>query len=59
MTTVLCAQSRCALSNFSPKRAAARKKKEFVWTDDVAELAVTHDYKIKRLVEGTRDYRQT
>ena len=36
-------------------RAAASKKKEFVWTDDEAELllTVTHDYKIKHLVEGT------
>ena len=38
-----------------PKRAAASKKKEFVWTDDEADLllTVTHEYKIKHLVEGT------
>ena len=54
------ARSRFVLSDFPLNRAAASKKKEFVWTDDEAELllAVTHDCKIKRLVEGTRDYRQ-
>ena len=55
------ARSRFALSEFSTKRAAASKKKEFAWKDDEAELllAVTRDCKIKRLVEGTCDYRQT
>ena len=42
----------------APKRAArgtASKRKKFVWTNDEAEifLTVTHDYKIKHLVEGT------
>ena len=37
-TIVLHAQSRYALSNMPPKRAAASKKEEFVWTDNEAEL---------------------
>ena len=61
VTIVPRARSGYALSDMPPKRAAASKKKEFVWTDDEAELllTVTHDYKIKHLVEGTRDYRLT
>ena len=61
VTTVPCAQSRFALSDVPPEQVAASKKKEFVWTNDEAELllAVIHNYKIKRLVEGTSDYQQT
>ena len=40
-----------------PKRAPknSRKKKDFVWSNDEAEilLTVTHDYKIQHLVNGT------
>ena len=41
------------------KRVAASEKKQFVWMDIEAEqlLKVTHEYKVKHLVEGTRDYR--
>ena len=57
------ARSRDTFSNILPKRVAANEKKQFVnvWMDDEAQLvlAVTHGYKIKHLVEGTRDYRQT
>ena len=63
VTTVQYAQSRYALSAVPPKRVAASKKKHFVSTDNEAELllAVTHtcNYKIKYLVEGTRDYWKT
>ena len=38
-----------------PKKKQDKSKKEFIWTDDKAELLlnVVHDYKIKHLVEGT------
>ena len=38
-----------------PKKKQNKSKKEFIWTDDEAELllSVVHDYKIKHLVEGT------
>ena len=57
VTTISRAQSWDALSNIPPKRVAANKKKLFGRTDDKGELllAVTHDYEIKHLVEGTRD----
>ena len=60
-TIVPRAWSQYALSDMLPKWAAASIKKEFVWTDDKAELllTVTEDYKIKHLVEGTYDYRLT
>ena len=60
VTTVHMHRVAFALSGFPLNWAAASKKKEFVWTDDEAELllAVTHDCEIKRLVEGTRDYQQ-
>ena len=61
VTAIPRARSRDAFSDIPPKRVAANKKKQFVWTDDEAQLllAVTHGYKSKHLVEGTRDYRQT
>ena len=51
------ARSREAFSDIPQKRVAANKKKQFVWTDDKAQLllAVLHGYKIKHLVEGTCD----
>ena len=38
-----------------PKKKQDKSKKEFIWTDNEAELLlnVVHDYKIKHLVEGT------
>lgn len=40
-----------------PKKKLSEKKskKEFIWTDDEAQLLldVAHDYKVKHLVEGT------
>ena len=55
MTTIPRAWSWDTLSNIPPKRVADHKKKQFVWTDDEAELllGVTHDYKAKHLKEGT------
>ena len=43
----LYARGRYALNDIPPKRAAASKKKPFVWANDEAELllVVTHDYK--------------
>ena len=60
VTAIPRARSRDAFSDVPPKRVVANKKKQFVWTDDEAQslLAVTHGYKIKHLVEGTRDYWQ-
>ena len=60
VTTIPRARSRDALSDIPPKRVAANKKKQFVWTDAEALLllAVVHGCIIKHLVEGTRDYRQ-
>ena len=54
-------ESRDSYSDISSKQVAANKRKQFFWTNDEAELllAVTHDYKIKNLVEGTCNYRQT
>ena len=61
VTTIPHARSRDALGDIPSKQVEANKKKQFVWKDDEAQLllAVTHDYKIKHLVEGTCDYRQT
>ena len=40
-----------------PKKKTSEKKgkKEFIWTDDEAQLLldVAHDYKVKHLAEGT------
>ena len=57
VTAIPRARSRDVFSDIPRKRVAANKKKQFVWTDDEAQLllAVTHGYKIKHLVEGTRD----
>ena len=51
------ARSQDTFSDIPRKRVAANKKKQFVWTDDGAQLllAVAHGYKINYLVEGTRD----
>lgn len=36
-----------------PKKTSEKKgKKEFIWTDDEAQLEVAHDYKVKHLAEG-------
>ena len=61
VTAIPRARSRDAFSDIRFKWVAANKKKQFVWTDDEAQLLleVTHRYKIEHLVEGTRDYRQT
>ena len=60
VTTIPRARSQDTLGDILPKLEAANEKKQFVWTDDEAQLllAVTHDYKIKHLVEGTCNYRQ-
>ena len=57
VTAIPRAWSRDAFSDIPRKRVAATKKKQFVWTDDEAQLllAVAYGYKIKHLVEGTRD----
>ena len=57
VTATPCARSRDVFSDVPQKPVAANKKKQFVWTDDEAQLllAVTQGYKIKHLVEGTRD----
>ena len=38
-----------------PKKKSEKKSKEYIWTDDNAQLLleVAHDYKIKHLAEGT------
>ena len=61
VTTIPCGRSWDALCAIPPKWVAANKKKQFVWTDNEVQLllAVAHSFKIKHLVEGTRDYRQT
>ena len=41
VTIVPCAWSQYVLSNLPPKLVAASKKKEYVWTDDEAELFLT------------------
>ena len=38
-----------------PKKGQGKTKKDFVWTDDEAELLlrVTHDYNVQHLDKGT------
>ena len=39
----------------SPKKKPGKNKKDFLWTDDEAELLlnVNHNYKVQQLTEGT------